>query len=308
MVPRRNGTKMLRTAAEAQEFDFRRPNKLSREYVRALQIVQDQFARGVTTQLSSTLRAVTSAVPREIDQRTYDEFLRSLGNPSVVVMLQLAPLPGAMVFTLPLSVAYAIVELQLGGTLRPDHPDRALTDIEVGVLRFFIIERILPELRLALDSLVDVTTRIVAIEANPQFASIAAPTDMVVVLSTRLRIEEIEEDLAFCVPFSTLQPVLEGHVSANLLLAAAPDAAASLELLRDRVAEVPVVASARLEPASMPSQALFALQLGDVIRFPHHVDHPVKMSVDGTDVFAGSFGVTENGRRMALRVVSVLSS
>jgi flagellar motor switch protein FliM len=295
---------MLRTATEAQEFDFRRPNKLSREYVRALQIVQEQFARGVTTQLSSALRAVTSAVPDDIEQRTYDEYLRSLANPSVVFVMQLAPLPGAMVLGIPLPVAFGIVELQLGGTLRDTFPERPLTDIEAAVVRLFVIERILPELRLAMESLVEISPRIVSIEANPQFASICAPTNMVIVLSTRMRIEAIDEHLTLCIPLSTLHPVLEEHIGATLHLAAAPDAAGSLALLRDRVSELPVVAAARLEPTSLASQALVELKTGDVVRFPHHKDRPVTVFVDETVVFKGSFGVTETGRRMALRVTS----
>jgi flagellar motor switch protein FliM len=299
---------MLRTATEAQEFDFRRPNKLSREYVRALQIVQEQFARGVNTQMSSALRAMTSAVPDDIEQRTYDEYLRSLANPSVVLLLQLAPLPGAIVLALPLPIAFAIVELQLGGTLRSTFPQRALTDIEAGVVKLFVVERILPELRLALDSLLDVTPRILGIEANPQFASICAPTNMVVVLSTKMRIESVEEPLTICVPLATLQPVLEEHIGITQHLAAAPDAAVARGLLRDRVSELPVVAAARLEPTALASQALLALQPGDVVRFPHHKDRPVTVFVDETLVFKGSFGITENGRRTALRVTSTPES
>jgi flagellar motor switch protein FliM len=291
-----------------RDFDFRRPNKLGREYVRALQIAQEALARGVTTQMSSALRAMSHASPGEIQQRTYDEFLRSLGNPSLVFVLQMPPIAGGVVLAVPLSVAYAIVELQLGGTLRNTHPARALTDLEASVVRFFIQERFLPELRFAFDTITDISPRIVTMEANPQFAQVAAPTDLVVVLGVRIKIESIEEDVSLCVPFSALEPLLEEHVGAQMHLAAAPDAAASLTKLRDRVQDLPVTASARLNPTTMPSQELFALVPGDVVRFPHAKDDPVSVFVDGAEVFLGSIGVPKGSRRVAIQVVSTVKN
>jgi len=287
-----------------RDFDFRRPNKLGREYVRALQIAQESLARGLTTQMSSALRAMSHAAPGEIQQRTYDEFLRSLGNPSLVFVMQMPPIAGGVVLAVPLSVAFAIVELQLGGTLRDSHPARALTDLEASVVRFFIQERFLPELRFAFDSITEVAPRIVTMEANPQFAQVAAPTDLVVVLDVKMRIETIEQTVSLCVPFSALEPLLEEHVGAQMHLAAAPDAAASISRLRDRVQDLPVTASARLNPTTMPSQELFSLVPGDVVRFPHAKDDPVAVFVDGAEVFLGSIGVPKGSRRVAIQVVS----
>jgi flagellar motor switch protein FliM len=294
----------MKNDKSVREFDFRRPNKLGREYVRALQIAQESLARGLTTQMSSALRAVTHAAPGDIQQRTYDEFLRSLGNPSLVFVMQMPPIAGGVVLAVPLSVAYAIVELQLGGTLRGSHPARALTDLEASVVRFFIQERFLPELRFSFDTITEVSPRIVTMEANPQFAQVATPADLVVVLTVKLRIDAVEENLCLCIPFSALEPVLEEHVGAQMHLAAAPDAAESISQLRDRVSDVPVVASARLNPTKMASQELFALTPGDVVRFPHAKDDPVSVFVDGVEVFLGSIGVPKGSRRVAIQVVS----
>jgi flagellar motor switch protein FliM len=291
-----------------RDFDFRRPNKLGREYVRALQIAQEALARGLTTQMSSALRALSSASVGEIQQRTYDEFLRSLGNPSLLFVMQMPPLNGGVVLAVPLSVAYAIVELQLGGSLRETYPSRALTDLETNVVRFFFQERFLPELRFAFDQITEVSPRIVSTEANPQFAQVAAPTDLVVVLTVRLRIETIEESVSLCIPFSALEPVLEEHVGAQMQLSHAPDVALATQALQERVREVPVVASARLNPTTMPSQELFALTPGDVVRFPHAKDEPVSVFVDETEVFKGSIGVPKGSRRVAVQVVSTTAS
>src|SRR5690349_3697627 len=73
----------------AVPFDFRRPNKFSRDHVRALQIVNETFARQTGTILSTTLRAVSTMTLTSVDQMTYDEFIRSLPNPTVLGILSL---------------------------------------------------------------------------------------------------------------------------------------------------------------------------------------------------------------------------
>lgn len=291
-----------------RDFDFRRPNKLGREYVRALQIAQESLARGLTTQMSSALRALSSATTGEIQQRTYDEYLRSLGNPSLLFVMQMPPVTSGVVLAVPLSVAYAIVELQLGGTLRDTYPSRALTDLESSVVRFFFQERFIPELRYAFDQITEVSPRIVSMEANPQFAQVAAPADLVVVLTVKLRIESIEDSISLCVPFAALEPLLEEHVGTQMQLTAAPDAALATKALQERVRDVPVLASARLNPTVMASQELFSLAPGDVVRFPHAKDDPVAVFVDDVEVFKGSIGVPKGSRRVAIQVVSTTAA
>jgi flagellar motor switch protein FliM len=294
----------MRKDRTPRPFDFSRPNKLSREYVRALQIAQESFARGATTQMSSTLRAVTHVTPGEIEQTTWDEYTRTVANPSHLTLLALAPVPGAAVLTFPLSVAYAFVELQLGGTVRTDHPKRPLTDIEAGLVKYFTTERLLPELRIAFDSICDMRPRVLSTEANPQFAQIASPTDMVVVVPFNLRLEQVEEQVSLCIPFNALQPVLDEAVGANRLHSEAPETASSLARLRSRVADVPVSAAARLTPTRMPSQAIAALRPGDVVRLPHPQDRPVTLYIGENPVWLASLGVAPGGRRVAVQVTA----
>ena len=78
---------------KARPFDFRRPNKLSRDHVRSLQIVHETFARQFTTVLSSTLRVVSQVSVLSIEQLAYDEYVRDTPNPSHMSILSIEP-PG----------------------------------------------------------------------------------------------------------------------------------------------------------------------------------------------------------------------
>jgi len=298
-APARHGTSRRR--GEARAFDFRRPSKLSREHVRTMQIVQETFARGFSTMLASTLRSVTQVSIRSIEQQTYDEYVREVPNPTLLTLLSLSPLSGAAILQLPLQVTFCAVELLLGGKGYAEQPARPFTDLELHLTRG-IIERALPELRYAFEPVVVTEPKVMSQESNPQFAQIAAPTDMVIVVSFDIRIESVSGVATLCIPFSSLQPHLEA-LSATSLYAAqsVADPGAVRSLLADHLASAPVEVNARFRPVVMSSGDILALRVGDVVPLNHPVDVPLVLTVVGVATYDATIG--RLNRRVAVQVV-----
>jgi flagellar motor switch protein FliM len=296
----RTGGPSRRRRGEPRPFDFRRQNKLSREHVRTMQIVQETFARGFSTMLASHLRSVTQVSITSIEQQSYDEYVRELPNPTLLTLLNLPPLSGAAIFQLPLDVAYCAVELLLGGKGYAEQPTRAFTDLELLLTRG-IIERALPDLRYALEPVVATEPKVMSQESNPQFAQIAAPTDMVIVVSYDIRLEGISGRATMCIPFSSLQPHLEA-LSATSLYASqsAGDAAESRRRLEHHLAEVPVGVAAAFRPVVLSAEDIDRLAVGDVLLLSHPVEEPLTLSVDGIATFEG--GIGRRNRRLAVRI------
>jgi flagellar motor switch protein FliM len=293
-----------RKRSEPRPFDFRRQSKLSREHVRTMQIVQETFARGFSTMLASQLRSVTSLSIRSIEQETYDEYVRELPNPTLLTLLNLHPLTGAAILQLPLQVAFCAVELMLGGKGYDEQPSRPFTDLELQLMRG-IIERALPELRYAFEPVVATEPKIVSQESNPQFAQIAAPTDMVIVVSYDLKIESISGVATLCIPFSSLQPHLEA-LSATSLYAnqSMANAAQTRERVVDHLHETPITVSAQFRPLAMTAQDIVRLQVGDVVTLDHPLDRPLVLSVDGVATYEATIG--RRNRRLAVQVVGAV--
>src|SRR4051812_46336488 len=67
-----------RATDPAVRYDFRRPDRASREQIRSLHLLHDRFARNLATSLSAYLRAVTEVGIVSVEQFTYAEFLMSL--------------------------------------------------------------------------------------------------------------------------------------------------------------------------------------------------------------------------------------
>jgi flagellar motor switch protein FliM len=295
----RNGR---RPRGEAKLYDFRRQSTLSREHVRTMQIVQDTFARGFSTMLASQLRSVTQVTIQSIEQRSYDEYVRDLANPNLLTMLSLEPLIGAAIFQVPLEVAFCAIELMMGGTGHAEHPARPMTELELQLIRG-ILERALPELRYAFEPVVATEPKIMSQESNPQYAQIAAPTDMVIVVSFDIRIESVAGIATLCIPFSSLQPHLEALSATSLYGSQSQhNMAETRDRLHEHIGETPVTVSAQFRPIELTADDIVQLRVGDIIPLSHPLDEPLTLIVGDTPTHRARIG--RKNRRLAMLIDS----
>ena len=284
-------------------YDFRRPNKFTREHVRALQIASETFARQFTTALSTTLRTVSQVQAKGIHQLTYDEYIRDVPNPTYLAILSLPPLAGASIFHLPLPVVMTAVDRLLGGPGAGPAVHRPLTEIEQSLVRD-LLGRVLRELAYAFESLTALEPVVLHQESNPQFAQIGSPSDMVIVFVYDLRIGGQAGEATLCVPFASLQPVLD-EVAANSLLAGRveADAESVRHALAGRMGGAPVTISVSFPPVALALSDIVDLRPGDVVPLDHRVDAPLEVSVGGVARFAARPG--RRGKRLACVITSV---
>ena len=294
----RTGTPRERKVAP---YDFRRPNKVSRDHVRALQLVHETFARQFSTILSSTLRTLAPIQVTSIEQRTYDEYISPMSNPTYLAILEVQPLPGQGIFHLPLAAAMEIVERLLGGPGGGEHPQRPLTEIEIGLLRG-LLDRILRELTYAFESFMDVETRIASQESNPQFAQVVGLSDMVVVATYAVGIGEASWEATLCFPFQMLQPALEAFTESKK--SAASDVAERQRhqsLLHDHLHDAPVDVAVHFNTVRLSGSEIVGLRTGDILPLRHRVDAPLTIAVGGVPCFSATPG--KQGRRLAAMVL-----
>jgi flagellar motor switch protein FliM len=286
-------------------YDFRRPNKFTRDHVRALQIASETFARQFTTVLSTTLRTVSQVQAKGIHQLTYDEYIREIPNPTYLAILSLPPLAGASIFHLPLPVVMTAVDRLLGGPGAGPVVHRPLTEIEQSLVRE-LLGRVLRELAYAFESLTAVEPVVIHQESNPQFAQIGSPSDMVVVLSYDLRIGGQAGEATLCVPFAALQPVLD-EVTGNSPLAGRieADAEAVRQALAGRMGAAPLTVTVSFPPVVLALADIVDLRPGDVLPLDHPVDAPLEVSVGGVSRFTGRPG--RRGKRLACLITAVAS-
>lgn len=280
-------------------YDFRRPIKLSREHMRALQIAFETYARSCSTQLTTRLRVTSSVTLAGIDQLNYDEYVQSLNNPTVIAMVTLDPLPGIVLMEMSSSVTMASIDHMLGGP-GGVQPERPLTEVEVPLLRG-LLDKMLGELRYGFEQLVDITPHLGALEYNAQFMRAHQPGDAVIVASFDMKVGTAECTATLCIPFNTILPVLtkEEKVEATAAERRAKDSAH--QNLTAGLSAAPIDVAVRFHPIRMRTDDIVGLRPGDVVPLDHSISRPLDIVVNDT-TFAHAVPGNQ-GARLAVLVV-----
>lgn len=273
---------------EPTPYDFRRPIQLSREHQRTLQLGFDGFARQATTVFTSSLRTVCTVALAGIEQRTYAEYVDSLGPSTYMTLFTADPIPGTGVLEIPLFATMSCLDHMLGGPGSDEQPDRPLTEIEDGVIRG-LVERLLGEMRYSLEGLVALEPVVSGIEYSPQFAQVAAAADVMVVVSLELRIGERAHRMSVCLPFSGLLPHLANASGSGAMSdRERAQRAESALLLHEQFNRVPVSVAVRFRPITLDPGVLAALEPGSVVRLAHPASAPLDVCVAGGGADAGT--------------------
>jgi flagellar motor switch protein FliM len=280
-------------------YDFRRPIKLSREQIRTLQIAFETYARSCGTLLTTRLRVVSSVTLAAIEQLTYDEYVASLVNPTVIAVVALDPLPGTVLMEIASSAAMTAIDHMLGGP-GGVQPQRPLTEVETPLLRG-LLERMLGELRYGFETMVDISPKLKEIEYNAQFLRAHQPGDAVVVASFDTKIGTEECLASICLPFNTILPVLERQETIELTAAERMLRDISHRNITAGLSAAPIDVAVRFHPIRMRTDDIVELRPGDVVPLGHPTSMPLEVTVNET-VFAHAVPGNQ-GARLACLVV-----
>ncbi len=188
-------------------YDFKRPDKFSKDQIRTLYMIHENFARLLNTYLSAHLRTMVHIDVASVDQLTYEEFIRSLPNPSVIGVFQMRPLKGNAILELNPNIVFAIIDRLFGGKGTPMTKPRALTDIEEAIVTR-VINKALEGLQDAWKQVVAIEPQMEIIETNPQFTQIVPPNDMVVIITLQAKIGDAEGLINLCIPYLVVEPIM----------------------------------------------------------------------------------------------------
>lgn len=199
-----NAARQSRSSTNFELYDFRRPDKFSKDQLRTLQMLHETFARVAGSGLSAFLRTAVNIDLISLEQVPYEEYLRSI-NSSVFTVLSIPPLNGQAVLETEFGIVFSMIDKLLGGPGRPIERS-SLSDIEQPLVRQ-MIDRMFVALKTAWEGVVIINPAIEAIETSAQFVQIAPPTDIVISVLFEIRIGEARGAMSLCIPYMVLKPV-----------------------------------------------------------------------------------------------------
>ncbi|KGE73534.1 flagellar motor switch protein FliM [Spirochaeta lutea] len=283
-------------------YDFKRPDKFSKEQIRTVSIMHETFARLTTTSLSANLRSLVQVHVASVDQLTYEEFIRSIPNPTTLAVINMDPLKGSAILEIDPAITFSIIDRLFGGKGEGTKVTRDLTDIEQSVMEGIIV-RILGNMREAWSQVIDLRPRLGQIETNPQFAQIVPPTEMVVLVTLETKVGDVEGMMNFCIPYLTIEPIIS-KLSAQYWYSSVRRGTTTenLNTLRDRLSAIEVDVVAEIGRLQLTMRDVLSLRVGDVIRLQNvRISDAMSLNVGNKTKFLCKPGLM--GKKLAVQII-----
>jgi len=275
-------------------YDFKRPDKFSKDQIRTLQMIHEVFARLNTASLSALLRTMVHVHVASVDQLTYEEFLKSIPNPTTVSVIEMKPLNGSTLLEMDPAIVFALIDRLFGGKGYSANIAREMTDIELSVMEN-VMAKILSNLKESWINVIELKPKLEKIESNPQFVQIVPPNDMVVLVTLETKVGEVEGMTNFCIPYIVIEPIIN-KLSAQYWYAAVRKGSTteSLERLRKKMDYITVETGVEVGSTMITIEDLLKLETGDVVKLNrlHHSD--LVLYVDSNPKFYCKPGINNN--------------
>jgi flagellar motor switch protein FliM len=271
-------------------YDFKRPNRVSKEQLRAFRGVHDKMARSLASQISSIMRSIVEIQFHSVDQMTYGEFLMSLPNPTSFNVFSIKPLEGSGIIEINPSIAFPMLDRLLGGKGEPFDANREFSDIELSLFET-ILRVMMSTLKEAWGPVMDVYPNIESKESSPNVVQIVAQNEIVVMVVMEIIIGHSSGMMNICYPVIALEPILPKLASRDLMLNETSSKKSRNTELHVLLGGAQVNVEANLGGAELTLRDILELKVGDVLRLSSPANDIVTVSVDGKERFKGSIGL-----------------
>jgi len=271
-------------------YDFKRPNRVSKEQLRSIRALHDKMARNLASDISSLMRSIVEVQLHSVDQMTYGEFLMSLPSPTSFNVFSLKPLDGKGVIEINPSIVFPMIDRILGGPGMPFDANREFTDIELNLLDQ-ILRVITQNMKEVWSPIMELYPVIEAKESSPNVVQIVAQNEIVIMVVMEIIIGQTSGMMNICYPVISIESLLPKLASRDLMLSETSSRKSRNKELRALLRGARIELEAVLGYANLSMKEILDLQEGDIIKLDRPADDTVVVKVDGREKFVAEFGI-----------------
>ncbi|MEF3696867.1 flagellar motor switch protein FliM [Desulfolutivibrio sp.] len=276
-------------------FDLSNQDRIIRGRMPVLEIINDRFARLASNALANAMRKRADVNPISIDMSKFGDFMRSLPVPTSINIFKLDPLRGNAILVVDSRLVFAMVESFFGGAgSQPKIEGRDFTPIEQAIIGKVV--------RIALENMEEswapvheVHIELVRSEVNPQFAAIVPPSDVVVVVTFEVELENAIGSLIVCLPYATIEPI-RSKLYASFQTERLEVDHAWISRFKERLMETPVEMIIRFGETQITGRQLLSLKPGDILMLSNDEDDLLAADVQGVRKFQGIPGQVKSNK------------
>ncbi|MDR1840344.1 MAG: flagellar motor switch protein FliM [Holophagales bacterium] len=278
-------------------YNFRRPDRVSREQMRSLHFMHDRFARNFSSSLSAYLRFITEVNLISVEQLSYQEFLLSVPDPTCFNAISLRPLEGAFAMEVNPQLVFPIIDKMLGGPGEQVRHMRTMTDIEQSIFDG-VLKLALDDLKDAWKTIIELDFKVQARETSPQLIQIVAPNEVVILIVFEVKMGNTAGMINLAIPSIILEPVsnkFDQEMFTGYKKSATFEEA---KLLSASIKRCDMAVSAEIRGTSLTLASVLNLQAGDMIQLTKKQDAVLDLTIDAIPRMKGFVALNVHQKRV----------
>ena len=284
-------------------YDFRSPQKFSKEHIRTLELIHDNYARIISNYLTGQTRQNVKVKIETVEQIAYEEFIHSVQNPTIMTIFRMPPLAGTIIFETNPQFSLQVIDILLGGKGDRKTETKEFTDIDKNIMRQ-ITTGMISNLRLAWDSILEVEPEIEAVETNPGVNQTMAPNDPVALITFSVEMNKRSTFINMCIPYLSIEKILDKLVVQYAFRSGDQSLMAeSREKIEKGINKVDVDVVAELGTANITVDDFLKLTIGDVIKLDTKSSSPIKVFVGNEECYYAKPGIS--GKNMGVVILDI---
>lgn len=282
-----------------KSYDLAGTQRITRGRLPALETIHDTFTRSFKIALFNLLQREPQVTFEGVRSQKSGDYLAQLQMPASLTVARIKPLPGNALLVFDPKLIFLMVDAYFGGpgdgnSTRPDH--RGLTPTEIRFVQMVLKQAAL-DLAQAWTPVAQVEVELIKHETNPLFASVAAPTDTVLVNRFHVELPSGGGSLDLVMPAAMIEPLREVLTAGIVATTGANEA--WVPTLVSHLNETSFELRAVIAEIGITLGELVQLKPGDVIP----IDPPgaARLFAGDTPLFNARFGLSRG--RNALKVL-----
>ncbi|MFH1539892.1 MAG: flagellar motor switch protein FliM [bacterium] len=289
---------------DVRSYDFTRASKFSKDQVRTIQMIHETFARLFSSTLSAKIRALTRIKVVSVEEVTFEDFINTVSNPSIISIFSLSPMEGNAVLDISPQVGFPLMDRLLGGSGLEEEEPRELTDIEMNIMESILLDG-LNFLKEAWANVITLSPKLELLESNPYFVQIVPPGEMIVLVNFEAQIGEKTGRMNIAIPYVMLEKVIS-RLSIQQWFATfrRTKSEDTRKRVEERLLKTSVNFTVQLGRAKLTLKDFLNLQEGDVVQIDRKVSDALDVIVGDRRKFRGRPGKV--GKRIAVKTVAVI--
>ncbi len=279
---------------EVYDYDFRRPTRVSKDHLKTIRNLHENFSELFGFYLASRLQTMATVELLAVDQLRYSEYVLSIANPCVVYIFDIKETEGRAVIEMSPDLVFMIVERLLGGIGTKPSTARNITAIEQRIMQP-LVKQALKTLSTAWKPLQTLNPELIGFESNSDFVQIAPASEIVVVISFEIKVGDESFLMNVCYPSYAIEDILTGSkIHSHLTSLSSKAKQKAYQKITSHLQNTPIEVTTKLGSTQIKVRELLELEIGDILYLDTRIEDDIPIYVQDSIKFYGRPGTVND--------------